>query len=185
MIDDLQVLLEGIQLWDPIYWNLHIIQSDQVRARESCSAAVCSEQSCPPFAEKHCAGQAAAVPFMTGHCPDALHAHTRIAGRWQVEVRGLTIWGDPAVPNNDGMDIDSSSNVLVTHTNVSALDDAICIKTDDGELSQLKLHMIPACWRQEPCSGGSWQPWPGWQGTTRHAAAATGACAQVSGPWST
>ena len=47
-------------------------------------------------------------------------------------VRGLTIWGDPLVPNNDGMDIDSSTNVHVSHTHVSALDDAICIKTDDG-----------------------------------------------------
>ena len=25
-----QVLLEGIKLVDPIYWNLHIMQSDQV-----------------------------------------------------------------------------------------------------------------------------------------------------------
>ena len=49
-------------------------------------------------------------------------------------MRGLNIWGDPAIPNNDGMDIDSSSNVLVQRTNASALDDAICIKTDDGEL---------------------------------------------------
>ena len=29
----LQVLVEGIELWDPIYWNLHIFQSVQVGPR--------------------------------------------------------------------------------------------------------------------------------------------------------
>ena len=34
-----QVLLEGIELWDPIYWNLHIIQSDWVSLVHSACAA--------------------------------------------------------------------------------------------------------------------------------------------------
>ena len=45
----------------------------------------------------------------------------------------MNIWGDPRVPNNDGIDIDSSADVLITHTNVSTLDDAICVKSNDSE----------------------------------------------------
>ena len=49
-----------------------------------------------------------------------------------VIVEGTYIWGDPRVPNNDGIDIDSSQNVTVRGVNVSTCDDAICIKTTDG-----------------------------------------------------
>ena len=51
-------------------------------------------------------------------------------------IRGLNIWGDPRVPNNDGIDVDSSADVLITHTNVSTLDDAICVKSNDREPQQ-------------------------------------------------
>ena len=51
----------------------------------------------------------------------------------QVTIRGVNVWGDPRVPNNDGIDIDSSSDVLITRTNVSTLDDAICVKSNDSE----------------------------------------------------
>ena len=34
----LQVLVEDIELWDPIYWNLHIFQSVQVHAHPRAQA---------------------------------------------------------------------------------------------------------------------------------------------------
>ena len=49
-----------------------------------------------------------------------------------VTVDGTYIWGDPRVPNNDGIDIDSSQNVIVRNVNVSTCDDAICFKANDG-----------------------------------------------------
>jgi polygalacturonase len=41
----------------------------------------------------------------------------------------FTLQGDREVPNNDGIDIDSSSNITVTGCTIDTADDAICIKT--------------------------------------------------------
>ena len=49
-----------------------------------------------------------------------------------ITIQNTYIYGDPRVPNNDGMDIDSSQNVLVQGVSVSTCDDAICFKANDG-----------------------------------------------------
>jgi hypothetical protein len=49
-----------------------------------------------------------------------------------VRVHGLNVWNH-ANKNNDGIDIDSSCNVIVSDCQIDASDDALCIKSE-GEL---------------------------------------------------
>lgn len=51
---------------------------------------------------------------------------------WDVVVQGVSVQGDWDLYNNDGVDVDGSSNVTVSGCNVDTADDAICIKTTDA-----------------------------------------------------
>lgn len=75
VVNSSHVALEGLNLVDPVYWCVHLVNSSHVR------------------------------------------------------VQNITIQGDWNIPNNDGIDIDSSSDVEVTGAHISTADDAICIKT--------------------------------------------------------
>ncbi|KAI3429230.1 hypothetical protein D9Q98_005329 [Chlorella vulgaris] len=46
-----------------------------------------------------------------------------------VSISSVRILGDWAVPNNDGIDVDGSRHVSISHADVDTADDAICIKT--------------------------------------------------------
>lgn len=50
-----------------------------------------------------------------------------------VTVRNVTIFNPDYAQNGDGIDIDSCRNVLLTHANVNAGDDAICLKSGRDE----------------------------------------------------
>ncbi|KAG2489907.1 hypothetical protein HYH03_011546 [Edaphochlamys debaryana] len=51
-----------------------------------------------------------------------------VIGSSHVGLRGLSVYGDAAFPNNDGIDIDGSSWVEVERCRVSTADDALCLK---------------------------------------------------------
>ena len=59
---------------------------------------------------------------------------------WTLHIRGssnviltrLHVYGDWRWPNNDGIDVDSSHSVTVSHSKIETADDAICIKTTKG-----------------------------------------------------
>lgn len=46
-----------------------------------------------------------------------------------VEIEGITIDNDMTMPNTDGIDIDSSANVVIANCNLTQPDDGLCIKT--------------------------------------------------------
>lgn len=51
----------------------------------------------------------------------------------QVHLKYLSIYNElDEVPNTDGIDIDSTSNVLITHTNIHTGDDSISLKSGSG-----------------------------------------------------
>lgn len=57
-------------------------------------------------------------------------AHTLVlSGCNRVMVDGITILNDKRSPNTDGIDITSSSNVMISNCIISTGDDAICLKT--------------------------------------------------------
>ena len=56
-------------------------------------------------------------PFWTLHFPDCDN----------VEVNGIRLWSGMLVPNADGIDVTSSSNVIITNCDIRAGDDAIAI----------------------------------------------------------
>lgn len=51
-----------------------------------------------------------------------------------VVIHGITIDNDRLGPNNDGVDLDCSSNVRISDCNISCGDDALCLKSDSAEL---------------------------------------------------
>lgn len=52
-----------------------------------------------------------------------------VIGSQRVAIYNVTVNNDFEIPNDDGMDIDSSKDVWVSSCNVTAWDDGICIKT--------------------------------------------------------
>ncbi|KER09558.1 MAG: hypothetical protein HY22_10645 [[Candidatus Thermochlorobacteriaceae] bacterium GBChlB] len=50
----------------------------------------------------------------------------------RVVVDGITILNDMRSPNTDGIDITSTSNVMISNCFISTGDDAICLKVSDG-----------------------------------------------------
>jgi polygalacturonase len=60
---------------------------------------------------------------------DSVFWTTHIVNSTDVTVSNLYIRGDYNIPNNDGIDIDSSENVDVRNVDIDTADDAICIKT--------------------------------------------------------
>ena len=69
---------------------------------------------------------------------------------WTLHIRGssnvfltrLHIYGDWRWPNNDGIDVDSSSHVTVSYSKIETADDAVCIKTTKGygETKNILIH---------------------------------------------
>ena len=55
-----------------------------------------------------------------------------LKGSENILIDGITVLGDPRMPNNDGIDIDSSRNVTIRNTHVSVADDGICLKSSHG-----------------------------------------------------
>lgn len=70
-----------------------------------------------------------------------------VIGSQRVAIYNVTVNNDFEIPNDDGMDIDSSKDVWVSHCNVTAWDDGICIKTTMRKSAHLKHLQVPAC----PC----------------------------------
>lgn len=60
---------------------------------------------------------------------DSVFWTTHVVNSSDVILSNLNIWGDYDIPNNDGIDIDSSENIEVRDVNIDTADDAICIKT--------------------------------------------------------
>lgn len=61
-------------------------------------------------------------PFWTLH----------IYGSANVVVAGLHVQNDLTAPNTDGMDLDSSENVLVTNCTINTADDHVAVKSGNG-----------------------------------------------------
>ncbi|KAK9785683.1 hypothetical protein WJX73_005592 [Symbiochloris irregularis] len=59
---------------------------------------------------------------------DSIYWTLHIFGSQGVSVYNVTVDNDFEIPNDDGMDIDSSKDVWVSHCNVTAWDDGICLK---------------------------------------------------------
>lgn len=55
-----------------------------------------------------------------------------LKGSSNILIDGLHIDGDLRMPNNDGIDIDSSRNVTIRNSHISTADDGICLKSSDG-----------------------------------------------------
>lgn len=55
-----------------------------------------------------------------------------LKGSENILIDGITIDGDLRMPNNDGIDIDSSRNVTIRNSYISSADDGICLKSSDG-----------------------------------------------------
>lgn len=60
---------------------------------------------------------------------DSVFWTTHIINSTDVTLSHLYIRGDYDIPNNDGIDIDSSVNVVVRDVDIDTADDAICMKT--------------------------------------------------------
>ncbi len=69
--------------------------------------------------------------------------HMRDSGFWMqryylcdgLRLTGLTVWNHSNI-NNDGVDIDSCRNVLVSDCRIDASDDALCFKSEGPELCE-------------------------------------------------
>ena len=61
------------------------------------------------------------------HLPACRGLH--VIGSQRVSIYNVTVNNDFEIPNDDGMDIDSSQDVWVSNCNVTAWDDGICVKT--------------------------------------------------------
>lgn len=55
-----------------------------------------------------------------------------LKGSDNILIDGINVFGDPRMPNNDGIDIDSSRNVTIRNTHISTADDGICLKSSKG-----------------------------------------------------
>lgn len=62
---------------------------------------------------------------------DSIFWTLHIVNSSHVALSDLLIRGDPGIPNNDGIDIDSSEHVSVDGIDVDTADDALCIKTTE------------------------------------------------------
>ena len=60
---------------------------------------------------------------------DAAYWTVHVRNSTNVELMRLHIHGDDLMPNNDGVDIDSSRSVLLHDVHVITADDAVCVKT--------------------------------------------------------
>lgn len=63
------------------------------------------------------------------HIIDSVFWTTHIINSSYVTLTDLYIRGDYNIPNNDGIDVDSSVNVVIKNVDIETADDAICIKT--------------------------------------------------------
>lgn len=61
---------------------------------------------------------------------DSVFWTTHVLNSSYVTLTDLYIRGDYNIPNNDGIDIDSSSHVVVKHVDIDTADDCICIKSN-------------------------------------------------------
>ncbi|EFJ52265.1 hypothetical protein VOLCADRAFT_44529, partial [Volvox carteri f. nagariensis] len=73
--------------------------------------------------------------FWTLHVRDSEH----------VFMRGLVVEGDMNFPNNDGIDIDGSSNVTLLQSYVATADDAVCIKATSGGERAVRHVLVSNC----------------------------------------
>ncbi|MBU3022773.1 glycosyl hydrolase family 28 protein [Aestuariibacter sp. A3R04] len=55
-----------------------------------------------------------------------------LKGSENIYIDGITVDGDLRMPNNDGIDIDSSRNITIRNSYISVADDGICLKSSDG-----------------------------------------------------
>lgn len=62
---------------------------------------------------------------------DAIFWTLHIVNSSHVSLSNLKIRGDPGIPNNDGIDVDSSEHVSISGIDVDTADDALCIKTTE------------------------------------------------------
>eukprot|EP00892_Ulva_mutabilis_P000389 jgi/Ulvmu1/10350/UM061_0033.1 len=62
---------------------------------------------------------------------DSIFWTLHVVNSSHVALSNLVIRGDPGIPNNDGIDVDSSEHVKVTNIDVDTADDALCIKTTE------------------------------------------------------
>lgn len=53
-----------------------------------------------------------------------------ILGSTHVTVTGVTVNNDFAIPNNDGIDVDSSKQVWISGCRTTTWDDGICVKAN-------------------------------------------------------
>jgi len=60
---------------------------------------------------------------------DPIYWTLHVKGSLNVTITNITIRGDWEIFNNDGIDIDSSSDVTVSECDIDTADDALCIKT--------------------------------------------------------
>ncbi|CAD7695200.1 unnamed protein product [Ostreobium quekettii] len=62
-----------------------------------------------------------------------------------VAIRGLDIFGDPHIPNNDGIDIDGSKRVEVSDCTISTADDGVCVKTSGKAAPTVDGVLVQRC----------------------------------------
>lgn len=67
------------------------------------------------------------------HIVDAVFWTVHIIGSSHVTMTHCTVTGDRQIPNNDGVDIDGSSSVLVEDVRVNTGDDGVCVKASRGD----------------------------------------------------
>lgn len=65
------------------------------------------------------------------------HVHA-VACR-NLTIDRVTVYGDWRYPNNDGIDIDSCIDVVITNSDINVADDGVCLKSTDGHGPLLNL----------------------------------------------
>lgn len=60
---------------------------------------------------------------------DPIYWALHISNSSNIQVTGINIMSDDDIPNTDGIDIDSSSHVLISQSTIHTADDSVCIKT--------------------------------------------------------
>jgi hypothetical protein len=76
------------------------------------------------------------------HIVDPIYWTIHIIGSKRVWMKHFSVHGDWQIFNNDGIDVDSSSDVELTACDINTADDAVCIKTtlEGVPLQRVKVH---------------------------------------------
>ncbi|KAH3759340.1 polygalacturonase ADPG2 [Pelomyxa schiedti] len=110
-----------VSYWNPVELKLE--------AKTWEGTAGCSGECRPRLVQLEWCTNVAISGVRLQNSPDwTLH----LLGSTNVTIYNMTILGDQRFPNNDGIDVDSSSNVIIENIVVDTGDDSVCIKSTSG-----------------------------------------------------